>query len=63
MTHEDQANVDALQDLPAWTLAQALRKKVSTAPTPGTRGQLLTLIDTLIHLGGAWLVQEGKTHV
>jgi len=63
MTPEEQEDVDVLQGVPGWILAQALRRKVSTCPAAGSRGQLLTLIDTLIHIGGAWLVAEGKTHV
>jgi len=63
MTPEEQENVDVLQLVPAWILAQALRKKVSTCPMHGAMGQMTNCIDALIQSGAAWLVQEGKTHV
>ena len=63
MTHEEQANVDALQELPAWILAQGLRKKVSSCPLNGAAGQMVNLVDALIVAGNVWLVREGRTHV
>ena len=62
MTSEEQEDVDVLQGVPAWILAQALRKKVSTCPMHGAMGQMTNCIDALIRSGGAWLVAEGKTH-
>jgi len=63
MTVEEQAKVDALQELPGWILAQALRKKVLSCPLHGAAGQMVNLVDALIVAGNLWLVREGRTHV
>ena len=62
MTPEEEEDVDVLQGVPAWILAQALRKKVSTCPMHGSKGQMVNLVDALIVAGAGWLVREGKTH-
>lgn len=39
-----------------WELAQLLRLKCEQCPEQGMRSQLTTTLDTLINIGGPWLI-------